>query len=240
MFVRSLPVLVRTLLLLPSLLAPTSASGDAPPPCPGTATLTVFADNPTSAPIDISVTGRLVADAATCAGAGELTYSEPLTCPAGSGSCGSIPNLRPGAWIHPLSVQLSGADAQNQAQRSVVVAGDPIGVSNAVAWTLYPGTYVVTNTRSDESDGGLLSTLKAAANDPSGHALVTFSREAFPGADAPGKIVFAGMPCSTDDHDAGVCFSGSGVVVDGLDRNAATGAVVWSVMNEVSLLEDLR
>src|SRR5262249_39781849 len=57
----------------------------------------------------------------------------------------------------------------------------------------------------------------------------TFSRDAFPGKEAPQVIYLGDTPCEPDIHDPALAFSGSQVVVDGLDRNASTGAVVWSV-----------
>src|SRR6185436_1990139 len=64
-------------------------------------------------------------------------------------------------------------------------------------------------------------------------ALVIFSRELFQGADV--KIDLSGGACDPNSPispEAALCFRHSKVVVDGLDRNANTGRVVWSVGTE--------
>src|SRR5262249_19284597 len=123
----------------------------------------------------------------------------------------------------------------------------PIDVSNALAWTLYPRTYLVTNTSPDDVDGSLRRALIHAARDPSGSALVTFWRDAFPGHGAPQTIALGdrrcALPsddpdlcCEPDSHHAALCFRGSGVVVDGLDGDAEPGGVVLSAANGMALL----
>ncbi len=212
----------------------------AQPQCPPrTATLTVFVDNRTGTTVDVHVEGQLAADAVTCVGAGAISYQPmlPLQCAPGRGVCGTIEGLRPGAWVHRVAVRAPESDStQEQAQRTIVAVGDPIA-SNVVVWTVYPKTFVVTTSASDDSSGSLRAALEAAASSAaSGPVLVTFSGE-FQGADAPRTIDLDGGRCDPDTHHAGICFRGSGIVVDGLDRNAAPGAVVWSVgARNVSLL----
>ena len=120
-------------------------------------------------------------------------------------------------------------------------------MSNALVWTLYPRTYLVTSTSPDNVEGSLRRALIDAANDPSGRALITFSRDAFPGAGAQQTIALddkrCALPsddpalcCEPDSHHAALCFRGSGVVVDGLDGDAEPGGVVLSAANGIALL----
>jgi len=219
------PVRVRRLSFLLGLLGVAAAPVLAQPVCPDDATVTVVAENLSAAPtIDVTVDGALVADAATCTGSGATSYHAVLTC-AGAGTvrCGRVEALRPGAWVHRITLAVPGSDPQHQTQRTMVVAGRPADVSNTIAWTIYPRTFVVSNTNGDASPGSLPTAL-AAAMDSSGPALVTF---ALPAGSA---IDLARDPCLPDSTvHAAVCFRGSHVVVDALDENATPGAVTWSV-----------
>src|SRR5262249_12424134 len=127
----------------------------------------------------------------------------------------------------------------------------PNDVSNALTWTLYPHTYVVMNNSPDDIGGSLRRELTDAANDPSGRALVSFASGVFPGASAPQMISLDDRPCAVgsddpalccepDSHHAALCFRGSGVVVDGLDRDGEPGAVILSAANEIALLRVYR
>src|SRR5262249_21073308 len=149
----------------------------------------------------------------TCAGSGATTYHpELLHCEPGAGVCGTVAGLLPGDWIHRITVTVPGSDTQEQAQRSVLISGDPVA-SNVVVWTVYPRTFSVTSTASDDSSGSLRDALTQAATYAagSGSTLVAFSRDAFQGADTPQTIDLASARCDPDTHYAAICFRGSGV-----------------------------
>ena len=210
-----------------AILALTGAAAPAQPSCPGTATLTVFAENLSAAStIDVALEGELAADAATCVGTGATSYRETMAC-MGSGTvrCGQLGALQPGAWVHRLAVTVPGSAPQQQAQRLVLVAGSPTEASNALSWTIYPKTFVV----EDTTETSLRAQLAAAAAYP-GPTLVTFARTAFPGRSASRTIDLARGPCDPEPlRHAALCFTGSRVVVDALDADGEPGAVVWSV-----------
>ncbi|MGH7893841.1 MAG: right-handed parallel beta-helix repeat-containing protein, partial [Candidatus Binatia bacterium] len=208
----------------------TAAAAFAQPVCPGTATLTVFAENlSTSAAVDVTLDGALAASAATCLGGDATSYQGTLTC-TGSGTvrCGQVTGLQPGAWVHRLALTVPDSDPQQQAQRMVLVAG-PTGVSNAIVWTIYPRAFVVP----DPGEASLRAQLDAAAAYTAanpGPALVTFA--------APQTIDLSRGTCDPDpSRRAALCFTGSRVVVDALDANGEPGSVVWSVgTRDLSLL----
>ena len=210
-----------------AILALTGTAAPAQPSCPGTATLTVFAENLSAAStIDVALEGELAADAATCVGTGATSYRETMAC-MGSGTvrCGQLGALQPGAWVHRLAVTVPGSAPQQQAQRLVLVAGSPTEASNALSWTIYPKTFVV----EDTTETSLRAQLAAAAAYP-GPTLVTFARTAFPGRSASRTIDLARGPCDPEPlRHAALCFTGSRVVVDALDADGEPGAVVWSV-----------
>jgi hypothetical protein len=209
-------------------LAPCRDAEAVQPMCPAAgATLTVFADNRSAdSSVTLTVSGELLDAATTCSGSAEVTYARTLTCSgAGLVRCGAIADLLPGTWVHRLAVTVGGSDPQEQAERAVVVAE----ASNALVWTVYPRTFVV----SDVSEASLRAQLDAAASYTAanpGPALVTFARAAFAGAQAPQTIDLARGTCAPDPlRHAALCFTGSRVVVDALDARAERGGVVWSV-----------
>jgi hypothetical protein len=233
------------LLLLPRTLL-------AQPACLDTATLTVVVENRTTETnLEVTVDGELAPDAVACTGAGDTTYHAVLTC-TGSGAihCGQVSGLRPGAWVHRVSLTVPGSATQAQAQRFPLVGGSPLATSNALLWTAYPRTFVVPT-----PDGDVLwSTFKDAAEytrcNP-GPALLTFSPAAFPGKSDPQRILLVTPPtCALADRNncapflaadtcaldglpdgrtAGLCFTGDRIVVDALDQNADAGGVILSV-----------
>ncbi len=138
---------------LPLLILTTSGLARADvPPCPAPAIVSIQAENLSADDtISLRVRGELLSAATdTCAGGGQATYDVTLTC-AGHGtvSCGTLPAIQPGAWVHHVDVQVTGSDPQHQSQRSVVLASTA-GVSNVVAWTIFPRTFVVHPGRRDD------------------------------------------------------------------------------------------
>ncbi len=233
------------------LLAP--ARGWSRPTCLDTATLTVFVLNLTNAPaLHVTVDGDVASDGVPCDGAGVTGYHDVLTC-TGSGlvRCGQESDLRPGLWVHRLSLTVPGSPTQRQAQRLVLIGDAATPASNALVWTAYPRTFVVGTTDADE----LWNAFRAAAEytrcNP-GPALMVFSPDAFPGARDPQRIqllppapsctigdrntckpdltpntcTLDGLP---DGRTAGLCFTGDRIVVDALDHDARPGAVILSV-----------
>ena len=109
-------------------------------PCPGPASVAVFAENLSAdSAVTLHVEGQLLDAGATCDGAGATTYATTLDCAgAAAAPCGRIEGLRPGAWVHRVRVQVNGSDEQAQSQRSVVLATAPDG-ANIVSWTCTRG-----------------------------------------------------------------------------------------------------
>src|SRR5262249_27119782 len=134
-----------------------------------------------------------------------------------------------GTWAFRIRTQVSGSAVQEQAQQVVLVGGDPPNVSNVVPWTVFPATFVVTT----PDRTGIVAALDAAAGYTATHAgpaLVTFSRTTFPPNGSPIDVL---PGCVTNScragEDAALCLTGDHVVVDALDANGATGAVVLTV-----------
>ena len=221
-------------------LAISIAPAAAETPCPATATLSVFAENlvPDTPTVELNVDGQLLSSAGSCAGPGATTYEETLTC-TGSGilHCDkSIPGLKPGLWVHRLTFfsGLPGSDEQRQARRLLLVAGDPLEVSNTLVWTVYPASFVVRSKERASPDG--LSTVLAKAstytrNNIQHRALVTFSPDTFVRS-APSPIYLRG-PCEPNDtggDEPGLSLSGDRIVVDAVDPiDGERGGVVLSV-----------
>jgi hypothetical protein len=194
----------------------------AQPTCPPVgAEVAVFVENLSGDPgVAVTLGGELLDPEATCDGGGRSAYAATLTCSgAGLVECGSIPDLHPGAWVNHLAVTVTGSSPQAQHARAVFVAGG--FASNVLVWTVYPRTLVV----ADATEATLRAALAAASPGP---ALVTFSPAVFPGADASRTIDLGSGPCPPG-HQAAVCFTGSGIVVDALDARGRPGGVRLSV-----------
>jgi hypothetical protein len=209
------------------------ARSGAQPACPpATATLAVLAENLSADPsVALTVAGELLDPSATCGGGGATSYASTFTC-TGSGLrlCGTISGLRPGAWVNRVTVTVAASDSQVQSQRAVFAASSPDeAAKNSLVWRIYPRTFVVT----EASETSLRAQLDAAARYTSanpGPALVTFSRTAFPGTQAPQTIDLSRGLCTPDPaRAAALCFTGSRIVVDALDTQGERGGVIWSV-----------
>ncbi|MEO6029537.1 MAG: right-handed parallel beta-helix repeat-containing protein [Candidatus Binatia bacterium] len=203
------------------------------PLCPSATSLIVFAQNLSRDPeVTIALTGTLRDEAATCIGDGASSYEAMLVCRGlGLVRCGTIDGLRPGAWTHRLATRVVGSAPQRQAQVAVVIGGQ--SVSNVIDWTIHARAFVVRAPQEDE----LRATLENAAafSDESGdQALVTFDPGAFPGADDPRTIDLSRRICAEDGRHSGLCLAGSDVIVDGLDADARTGAVILSIGNRAA------
>lgn len=126
------------------------------------------------------------------------------------------------------------SEEQRQARRLVLVAGDPREVSNALAWTVYPKTFVVKDVDNTFPDGLQKTLDKLTKQGNSARpALVTFSPMAFPRLADPradAQRIYLKGPCRPDDAGpAGLIFTADRIVVDALDHDAETGAVILSV-----------
>ncbi len=221
--------------VLAAVLAVAAAAGVAaprlalavPPPCPAPANVTVFAENLSAdASVIIAVDGELHDAPSTCDGAGATAYSSTFEC-HGSGvvRCGTLADLRPGAWVNRVTVTVADSAPQVQARRAVFLGGAGGSVSNALTWTVYPRTFVV----GAAAETDVRAALDAAASFTAagaGPALVTFDRAVFPGASAPVAIALTSGICDVDHRRAGLCVTGSRIVVDALDAHAERGAVV--------------
>src|SRR5262249_4646175 len=174
------------------------------PPCPGTATVTVFVANLSDADaIDVTLDGQLATDAVTCNGAGDVAYEgRHLHCEGhGTLRCGELAGLRPGLWVHRLSVSVPGSDPQRQSQRLVIIAGGQTHVSNALLWTVYPRTFLLQGTTVNDLQSALDQATAYTLCNP-GPALITFSADAFPGAASPQRIdLLTGPACQQDPRN---------------------------------------
>ena len=81
-------------------------------PCPAPGTVSIQAENlsPDDS-ISLRVRGELLSAASdTCGGGGPATYDVTLTCTGhGTVSCGTLPPIQPGAWVHHADVQVTGS-----------------------------------------------------------------------------------------------------------------------------------
>lgn len=196
--------------------------------CPAAASVTVFANNHSrDADVVIVLEGELRDAGHTCDGAGETSYSAMLVCHGqGEVRCGTIADLRPGAWIHRLSTAVGDSLPQRQTQATVVLAGD--GASNALTWDLYARTFTVAAASEDELRRQLDEA--AAYADATGErALVLFDHDIFPGSAEPRTIDLSRRLCARDGRHAGLCLTGSNILVDALDDRGEPGAVILSV-----------
>jgi len=203
--------------------------------CPASASVAFEVEQlAADATVSLTLDGELLDPDATCGGTGETTYATTVEC--GGGTCAVLDGLRPGAWVHRIAVQVAGSDRQVQSQRSVLVLGDAPGIANRVAWTVYPKTFAV----AAATDTAFLATLAAATAYTGAHpgpALIAFDRAVFPGAhdprvvpirfiEQPSHVCVSGETCAADGRETTMCFTGSRLVVDGLDHLGRTGAVV--------------
>lgn len=218
---------IRILSLLVALAA-WSAPAAAIPSCPAPAALVVYADNASADEVvTLELAGEIRDPNATCDGAGATSYRATVVC-RGSGfvRCGTVADLRPGAWIHRLATRVEGSEPQRQTRDRVVLAGAK--VSNVLTWAVFARAFVVGAAHEDALRATLASA--AAFTDATGdRAFVGFDREAFPGPGDPRVIELTRGVCLEDGRHAGLCLSGDDLVVDGLDDRAEPGAVVLSI-----------
>ena len=203
--------------------------------CPGTAAVLIACENSSA---DVGLTlhleGDLLEEAATCDGDGATAYAVDVPC--AGGESGRIRGLRPGRWANRIRVTVTGSAPQTQAKHAVFVGGS--GTSNVLSWTVFPRTFVVEAPTPTALRTALDAAAAFTAANP-GPALVTFSRTAFPPGRAmdhpvkllerPACLLDDAQTCAPDGEKAGLCFTGSHVVVDGLDARGRGGAVALSV-----------
>ena len=208
-----------------------AAGAGAQTTCPSSASVVVVVNNLSAdASVTLDVAGELRDPTRTCDGAGATSYATTLVC-SGTGTvrCGTITGLRPGAWINRVTLTVVGSAPQAQAQQAVVIAGPAASVSNVLTWTVYPATFVV-QTATESDFRAQLDAAQAYTATHAGPALITFSRAAFPGANAPQTIDLGERSvCPADGRLAAICLTGAHVIIDALDDAAEAGAVVLSV-----------
>lgn len=217
----------RILSLLVVLVAWTAPAA-AIPSCPASAALVVYADNASADDVvTLELDGELRDPSLTCDGAGAPTYRATLFC-RGSGfvRCGTIADLRPGAWIHRLVTRVGDSEPQRQARDGVVVAGAK--ASNVLTWAVFARAFVV-DAAHEDALRATLATAAAFTEATGDRAFVGFERAAFPGAADPRVVELTRGVCAEDGRHAGLCLSGSDLVVDALDDRADPGAVVLSI-----------
>ena len=205
-----------------------AAGAGAQTTCPSSASVVVVVENLSAdASVTLDVAGELRDPTRTCDGAGATSYATTLVCSGmGTVRCGTITGLRPGAWINRVTLTVLGSAPQAQAQQAVLVAGPAASVSNVLTWTVYPATFVV-QTATESDFRAQLDAAQAYTATHAGPALVTLSRAAFPGANAPQTIDLVERSiCSADGRLAAICLTGAHVIVDALDDAAEAGAVI--------------
>jgi len=187
-----------------------------PPSCPPAgASLRVSVDNPTATSAGALLTGTLLT--ASCAG-GATTYSQTVSCAAGRSDClAAVTGLASGVWKHQISV-----GAQNQYTKSIIVAADPAGAANTIAWVVFKTVLTVDST--DDVSSTLTPQCPSA---PATHACtLRAAMSAGATADPPLLVQFdpgvfpPGTPTSVRLTDAATLpIAGYRMVVDGTDPN---------------------
>lgn len=205
-----------------------TAPAAAIPSCPASSALVVYADNASADDVvTLELDGELRDPNATCAGAGAPTYRATLVCRGGGFvRCGTIADLRPGAWIHRLVTTVAGSEPQRQVRSGVVLAGAK--VSNVLTWPIHARAFVV-HTADEDALRATLAAAGAFTAATGDRAFVGFDRAAFPGAADPRVIELGRGVCPEDGRHAGLCLAGDDLEVDGLDDRAEPGAVVLSI-----------
>jgi hypothetical protein len=197
---------------------PTPTITATPTPLPacaaGGATLTITVDNQTGAPQAVTFAGALLAP--SCFG-GTTSFTTSAMCAVGSTECSTVSGLASGVWRHQISVGLQG-----QYQKSIIVAADPNGTSNAIFWVAFRTVLTVDRTDDVSSDptpqcpsapGTRTCTLRqaitAGATAPA-PLLVQFDPAVFP----------AGTPTTVQlTQSASLPIAGYRMMVDGTDPN---------------------
>jgi hypothetical protein len=192
-----------------------TATPTALPACAaGGATLTITVDNQTGAPQPVTFTETLLT--ASCFG-GTTRFTTSAICAEGPTECLTVPGLASGVWRHQISVGL-----QNQYQKSIIIAGDPNGTSNAIFWVAFKTVLTVDRTDDISSDptpqcpsapGTQTCTLREAmmaGATASAPLLVQFDPAVFP----------AGTPTAVQlTQSANLPIAGYQMMVDGTDPN---------------------
>jgi len=185
----------------------------------------VYVDNLSAdAIVDVALDGERLERESNCASPEATSYAITLRCEgAGLVRCGALPALAAGEWVHRITVAVAGSGVQQQARRAVAVGG--AGSANPLVWTIHPRTVTVT----DASQAAVRAALDDAASGDLGPVLVTFARDAFPGADAPRTIELVRQRCEPSPTRAsGLCVGDGDIVIDALDAHGRPGGVVLS------------
>jgi hypothetical protein len=200
--------------------------------CVGAAKLTVEIENRSNLPVTAMVDGELTDPSATCMSTDAAEYPpSEVSCEAGKTCIQAIDSLRPGTWVHRLSVQVPDgvSQLQRQSQRRVLTSSATTQPVNLVHWIVYPRTYI-----SPLKGGELKARLDLATTflEEPGHqagALVTFDPTAFCAQGTPAPLLFGMDGCvkvgDCSAAQAGYCWTTSGLVLDALDRNGEPGGI---------------
>ena len=165
-------------------------------------------------PQSVTFTGTLLAP--SCAG-GTTSFTTTVTCSAGLGACLSVSGLASGVWKHEINV-----GAQDQYQKTLIVADDPNGVANTISWVVFPT--VLTVDRMDDVSSNPTPQCPSAPGTPTCTLREALSAGAT--ATAPLLVQFdaAVFPAGTSttvqlSQTASLPIAGFEMTVDGTDAN---------------------
>jgi hypothetical protein len=183
--------------------------------CPAEgAALTVRVNNPTGAFQTLAVSGTVVA--AACSG-GAISYGATVTCAPGISDCFSVSGLAAGIWKHQIA-----AGVQRQYAKSILVAGDPNGIANTIAWTTFVTVITV-----DRMDDVTANPVPRCPSLPGTRTCTLRQAMAHGGSAAPPLLIQfdpsvfpAGKPTAIQLASSGsLPIAGAGMVIDGTDPN---------------------
>lgn len=147
----------------------------------------------------------------------DISYVQTVTCATGVTDCVTVTGLASGIWKHQIT-----AGAQQQYQKSIVVAADPSGAPNTVSWMVFKTVLTVDRTddvstnptpQCPSAPGTQTCTLRealSAAERAVAPALVQFAPAVFP-AGIPTTILLS--------QSTSLPINGSQMAVDGTDPN---------------------
>jgi hypothetical protein len=171
-------------------------------------------NNPTGLAQPMTFTGTLLT--ASCVG--EATaYSATVACGSGTTDCLSLSGLASGIWKHRIV-----AGSQTQDAKSIVVAADPAGVANAIAWTRFATVLTV-----DRTDDVSANPTPQCPSPPGAHTCTLRQAMAF-GATVPAPLLIqfdpnvfpAGTPSAIQlISSTSLPIAGVQMTIDGTDPN---------------------
>jgi hypothetical protein len=183
--------------------------------CPaGGADLILMVDNKTGSPQTVTFTGALLMP--SCSG-GATSFTGSATCNPGLTDCETVSGLATGLWTQQINAGL-----QRQATKGVVIANDPNGNPNTIAWTVFK-----TVLRVDRTDDVSSNPTPRCPSLPGTHtctlrqAMLAGARAAAPLLVQFDPAIFpTGTPTTVRlSRTNSLPIAGSGMTIDGTDLN---------------------